>query len=71
MKWIGYTTHHLWGNIAILLLIILMWWFNKNKSNFNTSWREFITIIIIIAFSLTLFYAIYLGDNPTEVIKLF
>ena len=71
MKWIGYTTHHLWGNLSILLLILLMWWFNKNKSNFSTSWREVITIIIIIAFVLTAFYTIYLRDNPTEVIKLF
>jgi|GEM_PF-4586895 len=70
MKWLGYTTQHLFGNIAILLLILLFWWFNKIETRLKPTWREII-IIIILVFVLTVFYTIYLRENPNEIQLLF
>jgi len=72
MNWLGYTTQHLFGNIAILLLILLFWWLNKMETRLNPTWREIIIIIIIIlVFVLTVFYTIYLRENPSEIQLLF
>jgi hypothetical protein len=70
MEWIGYTTHHLWGNITILLVIVLMWLFNKMSIN-DSKKTIWIMIIIFIVFIVCYLYTLYLADNPNEVIKLF
>ena len=71
---VGYTTHHLVGNITILLLILLMWWFKKTKHKtlMDPTLKDIIiTITLIVAFVIMMFYGSYLRENPNEVIKLF
>ena len=61
MKWIGYTTQHLNGNICILMLILIFYLFNKNKN--NSLLMKIILGLVITIFSITLLYGLYLNDR--------
>lgn len=71
MEWLGYTTHDLWGNISIVIFILLLWWV-KNIDPIREKRSDFVVmIVLVIGFVLTFAYVQFLIENPSEVVILF
>ncbi len=71
MEWIGYTNHHLWGNISIVLIIIT-WLFVNRKSMIDPKANQLIILVIMIALCvLSVFYTLFLAGNPQYIYIIF
>lgn len=70
MEWLGYTNQHLWGNICIILILTLVWTYNKIPLDPKPR-HSILVLLLIIGIALTGFWAITLRDNPHLVYKIF